>query len=187
MPQVSAPVYAPADYLQAFQSLMPRGAAWPRDAGAIQTLMLGALALTWYRINRDASALLDDAFPGQSVQLLPEWESSLGLPDPCAGPAQTIQGRQAQVLTRFIGAAGQSKAFFIQLAALLGFQVTITQFTGANWYIWRVNAHNTNVVYFRADVSQIGEPLQAVNNSDVLECVFQALKPAHTVVEFAYT
>ena len=185
--QAAAPVYSQADYLQAFQALMPRGAAWPTNPPATLTQVLAALALTWYRINLSAAGLLADAFPGQCVQLLPEWEASLGLPDPCSGPAPTLQERQAQVLARFANGGGQSKAFFIALAATLGFQVTITQFTGANAFLWRVNAHMTNIVYFRAGVSTIGEALQSVNGTDVLECVFQALKPAHTTVEFTYS
>jgi uncharacterized protein YmfQ (DUF2313 family) len=185
--QETAPVYTPADYLQASQMLTPRGAAWPVGLGSIIATVLGALANTWYRVNLAAANLLVDAFPGQCVQLLPEWEQTLGLPDPCAGEAPTLQERQAQVLARFVGGGGQSKPFFINLAKTLGFTVTITEFTGANAFLWRVNASMTNAVYFRVGVSTIGEPLSSINGTAVLECVFNALKPAHTTVEFSYS
>jgi uncharacterized protein YmfQ (DUF2313 family) len=184
---MSAPTYAATDYLAAMQALMPRGDAWPTDAGTTQPEVLSALARTFQRSNVAAANLLIDAFPATPVKLLPEWEETLGLPDPCAGEAPTLQERQAQVLARFANGGGQSKRFFIALAATLGFQITITQYTGANAHLWQVNAHNTNPVWFRAGISTAGEPLEAVINSDVLECVFNELKPAHTTVRFSYT
>jgi uncharacterized protein YmfQ (DUF2313 family) len=183
----TAPTYAASDYLAAIHALMPRGPSWPTDPGTTQDDVLSALVESFEASNVAAANLLTDAFPGSTVNLLPEWEATLGLPDPCAGEAPTLQERQSQVLARFANSGGQSKAFFIALAATLGFPVTIAQYTGADAYLWQVNALASNPVYFRAGVSTPGAPLQLVANSDVLECVFNALKPAHTTVRFVYT
>jgi uncharacterized protein YmfQ (DUF2313 family) len=105
------PNYTAADFLKALQGLMPRGRLWPRDADAVQTQVLAQLAPSYARSTARANYLLVDAFPATTYELLPEWESTLGLPDPCAGVAPTIPLRQAQALARFVASADrQSQA-----------------------------------------------------------------------------
>ncbi|MDR3513791.1 MAG: DUF2313 domain-containing protein [Caulobacteraceae bacterium] len=177
--------FAVADYAQALKALMPRGRVWPRDPDSIQSLVLTAFAAAFNRSDITALALLIDAFPSTAVALLPEWEATLGLPDPCCGPATTIQGRQQQVLARFLGGGGQSVPYFITLAATLGFTVTIQEFTGTTALAntWQVTVPGTGITFFRAGVSAAGEPLETVvTDSQVLQCVFNRLKPAHTIL-----
>src|SRR5690349_19184852 len=150
-----APNYKAADFLKALQGLMPRGRVWPRDPDAVQTQVLSGLAPSYERSTARANYLLVDAFPATTYELLPEWESTLGLPDPCAGVAPTIAQRQAQVLARFVGVGGPSIASLAAFAANLGYTVTITQFVearagqmragdpcnGTAWsFAWQVNA-----------------------------------------------
>ena len=57
---------------------------------------------------------------------------------------------------------------------------------GKPWaHTWRVTVHGLRVRYFRTGVSVMGERLVRWDNT-VLECVLEALKPAHTVLQFAY-
>jgi uncharacterized protein YmfQ (DUF2313 family) len=195
-----APNYSAADYLSAMQALMPRGRVWPKDADATQTQVLSGLVQVYARNTARGNHLLVDAFPATAVELLPEWEQTLGLPDPCAGPAPTIQARQAQVLARFVGNGGQSQAYYIGYAANLGYTVTITQFTpfragqqragspcgNQDWaFTWQINSALNTITYFRAGLSGAGEPLESWGNA-VLQCELSALKPAHTYLNFAY-
>lgn len=188
------------DYLAALQRLLPRGRAWPRDADAVLTRVLGALAPTLQRVDADALALLVDAFPPTADQLLPEWEATLGLPDPCAGPLPTLQQRQAQVAARFANSGGQSVEFFQDFAAGLGIPVTIQAFAPfragqstagmavgiVDWaFAWAVNAAAVAVTQFRAAASAAGEPLAAWGQP-VLQCEIAALAPAHTLPLFTY-
>lgn len=106
---MSAPNYSAADYLSAMQALMPRGRVWPKDSDATQTQVLGGLVQVYARNTARANNLLVDAFPGMSAELLPEWEATLGLPDPCAGVAPTVAARNAQVLARFTGLGGSRR------------------------------------------------------------------------------
>ncbi|NUB17341.1 DUF2313 domain-containing protein [Azospirillum brasilense] len=76
-----------ADFRSAAQALLPRGRVWPRESGTVQGQVLDGLAASYERQTADAAALLVDAFPASTTQLLPEWEASLGLPDACTGPA----------------------------------------------------------------------------------------------------
>lgn len=197
---MSAPFYTTADYLAALQALMPRGRVWPRDPDATQTKALSGLTPTYERQNVAANNLLVDGFPSTAYQLLPEWEETLGLPDPCAGTSPTLQGRRAQVVARFTGVGGQSAAYMISYAASLGYSITITQFApartgliragqpacGPDWaHAWRVNAALNTVVRARAGASVAGDPLASWSNQ-VLECELREIAPAHTIIIFSY-
>lgn len=200
---MSAPNYQASDFLTALQALMPRGLAWPRDPTSVMAQVEAGLAPTWQRHTEQNNNLLVDAFPSTSVQLLPEWEAALGLPDPCAGPAPTIAARQAQVVARFAGSGGQSVPYFIQYAALLGYTVTVTEYVasrvgqsrvgqsisrlGPQWsFAWQINAPLNTVTQSRAGYARAGEPLASWGN-EVLECEISELIPAHTTIIFAYS
>ncbi|MCA8264789.1 MULTISPECIES: YmfQ family protein [Burkholderia cepacia complex] len=196
-----APNFTAADFLKALQGLMPRGRVWPRATDAVQTKVLSGLAPSYERQTARANYLLVDAFPATAYELLPEWEETLGLPDPCAGPAPTIPQRQSQVVARFVGNGGPSIAELIQFAANLGYTVTITQFVearagqlkagdpccGTDWsFAWQVNAPLNTVVFALAGAMAAGDALASWGNA-VLECELRAIAPAHTILIFAYS
>jgi uncharacterized protein YmfQ (DUF2313 family) len=195
-----APKLTSADFLRAFQALMPRGRVWPRDSDAVQTEVFTGLTQIYARSTARANYLLVDAFPATTYELLPEWEATLGLPDPCAGPAPTIQQRRNQVVARLSNSGGQSIAYFVNFAAQLGYTVTITQYTqaragmlragdpcnGYDWnFAWKITAPLNTVVRAVAGAMAAGDPLAAWGNG-VLECEFRAVMPAHTIPIFAY-
>lgn len=197
---MSAPNYQASDFLSVIHALMPRGLAWPKSATAVMSQVMSGLSPTWQRHTEQNNNLLIDAFPATSVQLLPEWEAALGLPDPCAGESPTLQGRQAQVVARFAGSGGQSVPYFVQYAQTLGYAITITEFVpfragqsraGAScgvvgWaFTWQVNSALNTITYFRASLSAAGEPLASWGNT-VLQCEINEIKPAHTLVNFAF-
>jgi uncharacterized protein YmfQ (DUF2313 family) len=194
-------LYAVGDYVAALQRLLPRGRAWPRDPTANLTALVAGLAPTFARLDARAQGLLADAFPVQPVELLPEWEATLGLPDPCAGPAPTLQQRQAQAKARFTNLGGQSIDFLKSYAADLGFAITITEYTvfraggsraadpcnGAAWaYAFQVSTLLKTETAFVAGDSAAGEPLATWDDA-VLECELARVAPAHAPIVFAYT
>jgi uncharacterized protein YmfQ (DUF2313 family) len=197
---MSAPFYTAADFLAALQTLMPRGRVWPREGDAGMTQALSGLSPVYERHTNRANQLLVDAFPLTTYELLPEWESALGLPDPCAGVGPTLQVRRAQVVARFAGQGGQSVPYIIQYAKNLGYDIEITQYKparagmlragdpccGEEWaFAWRVNTPLNTSHDFRAGQSSAGEPLSTIGNT-VLECELEAIAPAHTTVFFEY-
>ncbi|MGZ3272369.1 MAG: YmfQ family protein [Caulobacteraceae bacterium] len=192
--------FSAADYQRAFQAHLPRGRVWPADPDSVQARAIGGLTAHLADIDARAIALLADGFPATTNYLLPEWEASLGLPDPCAGPAPTVQQRQGQVLARFTDSGGQSIAHLEAFALKLGFQITITNYapfragrsragdpaTGQAWaHAFAVHAPAQSPTPFRAGRSAAGEPLNIWGNA-VLECELRAHQPAHTVVIFLY-
>lgn len=185
-------------YLAQLQDQLPTGIAWTRDPNSPLTKLLLALGDGFARFEARAEQLLDEADPRTTAELLPDWESSMGLPDLCCGPAPDIDQRRAQVIARDIDEGGQSVSYFIQRAATLGFTITITEFAawrcdmpcdlpinGTEWnFTWRVNAPATTIVEFTC-MSPCDEPLRAWGNL-VLECDIRRHAPAHTNVLFGY-
>lgn len=188
------------EYRDALAALLPTGAAWPRDPDAVLMQFLASLAVEFERIDARAAQLLSETDPAATTELLSDWERVVGLPDPCVTQAQTIAQRRQALEGRMTAVGGQSRRFFIELAARLGYSVTIDEFrsaaeataagisfTGDEWaHTWRVNVPTSvAITYFRVGSGAVGEPLRAWSN-EVLECQFNRYKPAHTRVLFAY-
>ncbi|ALJ36883.1 YmfQ family protein [Azospirillum brasilense] len=184
------------------QALLPRGRVWPRDASTVQGQVLDGLAAAYERQTVDATALLVDAFPVTTTQLLPEWEVSLALPDACTGPAVGLAERRRRVVSKLVDTGGQSGAYYIGLAGSLGFPgCTITEYAAftagsgcsdplntadTGWpHAWRFNVPvQAGAVSFTA-TSGCDEALRGWGSA-VLECVIRRAAPAHTAVLFGY-
>jgi len=189
-----------ADMTAAAQALMPQGVVWPRQEGTDQWKVLSGIARTANRLRARARALLIDAFPSTALQSLSEWEATLGLPDPCAGTAPSLQARRAQVTARLAGEGGQSVPFLISHAARLGYEITIREFApsrlghmrlgdrmqNAAWaHAFAVEAPPESPVVFRLGQSLLGERFRSWGN-EVLECEIRAVAPGHAAVIFTY-
>lgn len=189
-----------ADYLAELQALLPPGGL-TRDPDAVLTKLLSVFAASLARVDALATALLEEADPRTTVQLLPDWERVLGLPDKCAGgESLTLQERRAWLVGRMTARGGQSRAWFISLAASLGYAIAIDEFRPftcglsvcgeqlapeATWTVWRVRMPATPIYWFRAGASVCGERLGS-QAAGWIECLFRRLKPAHTTVLFTY-
>jgi uncharacterized protein YmfQ (DUF2313 family) len=196
------PFHSAIDYLWQFERLLPRGRVWHRGWGTAQAAQLLTLMPTWAALDARAGELIPDAFPCTTVELLPEWEATLGLPDPCVQPPlSTLQQRQAAVCAKFVARGGQTRDYFIQIAASLGYEISIETFTpffasrgcagqplnGPEWaFAWQITVHSTlPVTYFRASMSSANDPL-ATFGDETLRCMFEAIKPAHTEIIWIY-
>ncbi|HWX48116.1 MAG TPA: putative phage tail protein [Roseomonas sp.] len=189
-----------ARLLELFKGLLPRGRVWPREVGSDMERALAGLVPTYERLAARDANLLTDAFPATAFELLPEWEFSLGLPDPCAGEAPTLQQRRAQVVARLTARGGQSVPYMIERAARLGYEVTVREYAparlgvmrfgdrmqGPEWaHVWAIRAPATTITPFRFGLSSFGERFRTWGN-DVLECELRAVTPAHTILLFQY-
>src|SRR6516162_748261 len=134
--------YSAQDYLGQFQRLLPRGRVWHRGLDLVQDFYLLTLMPTWARLQVALNSLIAEIFPCSTRQLLPEWEATLGLPDPCIGTLGNLQMQQQLVCVKFVARGGQSKAYFIDLAAKLGYEISITEFAP-----------------FRAGINRAGDPV----------------------------
>lgn len=186
-------------YRDQLMALQPPGLALPVDLDSNWAALLEAIAEELARVDARGDDLLDEADPRVTYELLADWERVAGLPDACAPLNDTVERRRNALLGKLTGTGGQSREYFIALAASLGFQVTIDEFDpfdvndtvddsifGSDWrFAWRVNAPGNTVAYFNVG-SGVNEPLADWGN-DLLECAIDARKPAHTHVLFAYS
>jgi len=186
------------NYLQQLQALLPTGLAWAKSSSTTLAKLLTAFAEEFKRVDYRADDLLNEVDPRTTNELLAEWEYLAGLPDLCTGIPATIALRRELLVSKLTNTGGQSKQFYIDLAAKLGFTITITEFkryrvnsrvndplNGEDWaFVWRVNSAQNTVRTFNVK-SRVNEPLASWGNT-ALECAITRLKPAHTHVQFAY-
>ncbi|MCW3835960.1 YmfQ family protein [Sphingomonas canadensis] len=191
-----------AAYCAQLAALLPGGPAWPREPGARLMALLRAWAEEFARLDERAADLIEEAFPDTTYEMLADWERVLGLPDPCSSAALTLSARRAECVRKLAYQAGQTPAFYIALAASIGFEVEIHEFDpdvdefdasltaligGGAWrHVWRVHVLNAgNFTIFRAG-DPAGQRLVEGDTAIDLECIFGAAKPAHTHVIFSY-
>lgn len=194
------------DYAEALSSLLPTGPAWPRDADAALMHLVDGLSQTWGDVDGRAFRLLaQETDPRLTIDMLSDWERAFGLPDDCMGAATTIQERRNRLISRMIQIGGQSRAFFIGVAAALGYTITIEEFSPImggisrggddSWqagspdirFYWVVHVSDTPIWWFRGGVGEGGKDHHAEWAAIFdLECLIRRYKPAHTYVIFAY-
>ena len=190
---------SPDAALHGMLALLAPGWALPRDADAVLGRLLSAPAAQLAAAEAAGAALLDEADPRGTSELLEDWERVAGLPDPCLGPAPTIAQRRARLVQQLTETRGQSPAFFVAIAQQLGVaSATITEFRehdcgqdceapmhGADWrFAWRLNLPSVPVVDSTAE-DACETPLRVWGDTTV-ECVVLGLAPAHTIPLFGY-
>lgn len=194
-------------YAAQLRALLPQGAAWSRDPNSTLGRLLHGIAEELARIDGRGAALLEEADPRTTLELLADWERMAGLPDTCFGQPDNIPERQVALTSRLTSVGGQSRAYFTELAASLGYSVSIDEFSAFRcgdtcgkpcfddqWaHVWRMNILPLSydlpedqfyIAQFRCGDS-CGKPLRgwgAIN----LECLVNRFKPAHSAVLFSY-
>jgi uncharacterized protein YmfQ (DUF2313 family) len=185
------------NYRELFKALLPPGEAFSRSPGTLLDKTLGALAVEPARLDQRANVLIDEVIPSTTNELLPDWERVAGLPGDCIHELQTVQERRNALLVKLGRVGNQSPQYFIDVAAALGFPVSVVEYKdypeehvgdgNEDWkHTWRIDAPATNIKYFRAGVSVAGERLRSWGNEQ-LECTINRIKPAHTVLLFGYS
>ena len=79
---------------------LPVGRAWPRDPEAFLPKYALGFAKRLQEVELSADQLLLEMRPETTVQLLPEWEVYLGLPE-CNIAYQTFEQRRAAVVEKY--------------------------------------------------------------------------------------
>jgi uncharacterized protein YmfQ (DUF2313 family) len=187
------------DYYNQLAALLPSGPAWDIDSPSTLTKFLDSWSQEFGRIQSSIDGLIDEADPRVNYQLLADYERVFGLPTACmSGVSQSVQQRHNTLVTQMTAIGGQSISYFISLALTAGFTITITEFTpfnvgstidltitGPDWaYAWQVNAPAVTVSYFVV-TSGVNESLSSWGNN-LLECLINRFKPAHTIAIFSY-
>lgn len=146
-----------------------------------------------------AGGVADAITPYLAGDRIVDWERVLGLT-----PIGGYQQRLDAVLAKLAETGGLSIRYFTELAARMGYSITIDELQPF-WvdysrvdedrlynedviWVWRVNisgGDGVRVYPFFVDASCVGDRLLSFGDP-VIEAVFEDLKPAHTFVYFAY-
>lgn len=188
--------FSVSDYTGALRDLMPQGIAWPKDVESVQSQLLIAFAKQFQKNDEDAQALIKGAFPATALELLPEWEETLGLPDPCSiSEANTIDKRRNAIIAKLFGTGSLSKSYFIKLFETLGYTIVITEYrqaraglsvcgdalNGGDWpFTWKVTAPDSTYFPAKAGKSFCGDPLRSGGNK-TLACKVEQVNPSHNI------
>lgn len=189
----------PDDFQQAALNLLPSGPAWPRDLAGILARAMGAIGDLFASFHHDAAVIVDsELYPPSTAALLAEWELDYGLPDPCTPQPQTVEQRIQALLAKITDLGSLSRQKYIDLAAALGFTITITEFrpftclgdcispiTGPEWrFVWQVNAPTTTLSLLTCRGDCIS-PLRSWGNVPVECAIKRRNRPSRTVI-FSY-
>lgn len=191
-----------ADYYQQLVALLPPGPAWHVEYQPELHALLQALAPELARMDARAQQLLNESFLDGFHELLPDWERVLDLPDECLGASGTVAERKAMVRMRLVELGGQTPAYYVQLAARLGYPNARVQELRAprfgrsrfgrdhfgTWntqFMWLLHAGGRISGGSRFGLRVWGEHFGG-NPSDALVCVLRRAAPVHTLeyVEF---
>lgn len=129
-----------------------------------------------------------------------EWESALGIPDQCFRGTGTIEQRRRDVLVKLAASGVQTADDFEALAALFGIPVSVVPAGDVGKFpltfpiFFPLENTPTTVTKFTICVFyQFAEPTVFPLNYPIpfgqseinfLECIFNRLKPANTVIHF---
>lgn len=174
---------SPQAYAQQLAALLPVGSLWAslRASSLFQGLLLG-LAEGLARFHAAVEAFVREADPRTSSELLPDWESTTGLPDGCVPGGGSTEQRRAAVVARLVATGGASEAYFIGLAAAYGYEISLSY---PALHTWRAETATDVAVVNMSCNGDCNDPLQSYGNEQ-LECLLNRAKPAHTVLEIAY-
>jgi len=118
------------EYWFAMTALLPQGIAWPRWRDSVlQKVVYGLAGIMGWADGRAADLLERESDPRSTVEMLDSWERAWGLPDPCWYPHQWSIGERQMLLVQRITILGaQSREFFINAAAQIGYTISIREY-----------------------------------------------------------
>lgn len=198
--------------LPAILAYLPRGSAWRTDYVAD-----GDDASFLHRFWRAVAEPVADLYAKSWALVLQstactvtagldDWEAEFGLPDPCLTPNPDVAARLVALREKVAGEGGGSIAYFVCVAARLGYAITITEprffefgvsrfdgdqtdaFAPDLQAYWIVHVIGAEAKYFEFGVASFGyDRFSDFANDLDLECVFNARRPAHTTLIFDYS
>lgn len=161
---------------------------------------LVAFAKVLDQAEASADALIDEADPRTTVAMLADWERVYDLPDRCVTTELSWDQRRAALVSLATMAGEQSRQFFLDHAAQLGFPgASITEIAPASCAdnceaivyseddrsVWRIALPASGGVFVANCNSACDSQLSSWGNAAV-ECRINRFKPADTAVLIAY-
>lgn len=113
------------DYHHSHLMLIPEGAAWPKEGGALYGLSQ-AITKAYERVSASADQLEEELLPETSLYLLEDYEKAFGLPECDQLLEGTIESRRQAVFAKDTHQGGLSPWALQALCGAYGIDVEIT-------------------------------------------------------------
>ena len=168
----------------------PQGRAWGNKNSPDSNMykFIASMAKGFNIVQQQIEHLAKEMNLGLTQDLLPEWESSVRLPDECKNTLTDLDERRNAIITQLKNKPVVTKAEYEALGyELIGETVTVT----AGWDYEEATAFPDNFSRFKLYVqfvsSSTGFPYSFPYpfggfRSDIVECVFNKITPAPVVV-----
>ena len=169
-----------ADIRQALIYLLPNGVLW--DAKSDPTSNMTAIITPYCRILERAKSIafsgIENAFPATTnTPVITDWQSLFGLT-----ATGSLASQQAAIVAALIAGGSLSRTYFIQLAASLGYSITITEYVATRMGLCTPSDYILSE--FTSFVWLVTAPAAA--QSSALQSLFTKYAPVNTLVRFSY-
>lgn len=180
---------------------LPNDPLWASKNVADSNLrkVLIGLASQFIRFRDKVDEIYDEYDPTITTNLIGEWEKVVGIPDGCLTNTGTLAQRRLNILLKLAGINVSTAKQFETVAAILGFAIRVE--TGVDTstlplslpFILMSAEEAPFIIIVTVDESlkPQGLPLTLPftltdGTPDLLDCLFQKLKPANTKLIFRY-
>ena len=130
-----------------------------------------------------------------TTNLIEEWESAVGIPDNCFSNEVPIDQRRLQVLAKMQALGVSTAQDYIDLAALIGYDITISYPVEQTFYppydvpfspIYGIPESRyvfiVTGIGIVPNVPPYDVPFSLNNGQSIIQCLFDNLKPANSVI-----
>jgi len=162
--------------------------------------VLTGLACQWLRFRDKVNEVSNEYDINQTTALIEEWERVVGIPDDCFSNTGSLEDRRRNILVKLAGVNVSTAKQFEDLAQTFGFDVTVSN--GVDEAVLPATlplilldpdeAPFTIIVTLNQSLQPTGLPLELPfeltdQAPEILECLFDKLKPANTQIIFRYS
>lgn len=173
--------------IQQISQHLPEGRAWANKLveGSNTHALIRSAAAAFNRVQAQIEQIATEFDVNLTEELLPEWETSVDLPDECVDVLADLTERRENVIFRLRRVPIVTKEEFETLGtALAGVTVTVTPGTEVDV---SPDSQSAFKLYVSFPTSNTGFPYAfplplGGFQSDVVECIFNKIVPANVVV-----
>ncbi|GAF92751.1 unnamed protein product [marine sediment metagenome] len=165
----------------------------------IRKVLLG-LASEWLYLKEKSIEICDEYNPATTTAFIEEWEQTVGIPGECFDNTGTLEDRRNKVLLKLASTNATTARQFEAIGEILGFDISVEPAAESDAVllpatlpivlIAEADIPFTIIVNLTGVVQQVLPqqlPFTLTSDpSEILVCLFDKLKPAHTNVIFRY-
>ena len=170
-----------------------------KDNSNLRKILLG-LASEFVRFRDKANLIYNEYNPKSTTDFITEWETQVGIPDDCFNNTGTLEERGINILLKLAGINTTTTEQFKNIASILGYNISVS--TGIDTSVFplqlpfilidQVEAPFTIVITLPASEQADGLPLElpftlTSETPEILQCLFNKIKPAHCNIIFRYS